>query len=133
MSPCILWGDIFCWERGDWVVRRRDVVILGVDREVRGCGFVVVKWEFFGCLVRRFLRMSVVEWLCTLVPVSVQFLVKIYPLAEKYNTMVKRLHFLLAVANWKYLLLVSRCNCSINCTIRISTVIQFYIFFIHLY
>ena len=38
-----------------------DVGVLGADREVRGCGFVAVGWEFFGCLVRRFFRMSVME------------------------------------------------------------------------
>lgn len=93
MSPCVLWGDIFCWECGDWVVRRRDVGILGGERGVRECCFVVVKWGIFGGLVRRFFRMSVVEWLYTFVLASVHFLVKIYPFTEKYNTMVKRLHF----------------------------------------
>lgn len=78
---------------GDSVMRREDVESLGRNRGVREYCFVVVKWGIFGWLVRRFFRMSVVEWLYTFVPASVPFLVKIYPLTEKYNSMVKRLYF----------------------------------------
>ena len=42
-------------------MRWEDVGILGVNRGVRERCFAVVEWEFFGSLVRRFLRMSVVE------------------------------------------------------------------------
>ena len=41
MSPCILWGDIFCWECGDLVVRREEVGILGKIGELNK---VVLLW-----------------------------------------------------------------------------------------
>ena len=87
-------GWYFLLGRGDLMVVWRNVGGLGLNREVIVDGFIVVQWEFFGRLVRRFFRMSVIEWLYLLRWATGSFLVKNNPFIEKYNIMVKRLHFL---------------------------------------
>ena len=61
MSPCVLWGDIFCWGMWGFGDELGDAGILGWNGGVRGSCFVVVGWGIFGGLVRRFFRMSMVE------------------------------------------------------------------------
>ena len=60
MSPCILWGDIFCWRCGDLVVRRKDVrtrLEWGSEVEWFCCG----EMEIFRLVGSEIFRMSVVE------------------------------------------------------------------------
>ena len=91
--------------------------------------FFVVKWGFAEGFVRWFFRMSEVEWLYDFIPASVRFLVKNNPLAVKYNSMSKRLHFLkrykINILSVKYFSL----HLSVKLYYCTNTVIQLYILY----
>ena len=89
--------------------------------------FFAVEWGVIGGVFRWFFRMSEVEWLYDFIPASVRFLVKNNPLAVKYNSMFRRLHFL----KWYKINILSVKYFSLHLSVKLyyctNTIIQFYL------